>query len=740
MARIENDRGSLFNILSGLSDIVRGGAAGAGAAQKHFGEQEQMSGLRDLLSSKGYSPKDLAPFSPQQLQSILLNEIKEGPKRDAKQQEDSQGALRALTKLDEAEQFFGQTIGYEGVTPKSWSSAEYVRAKDILKSLQNDPYIRKSGGVTPSIDLGSKLPEQIMATKKKLAEYYNLGPKQSDQTQEDGVEPKQQDGQLQQEPGQDRQLPEQLVQPRSVQQMLQGGPQSDQNVSPAARAAGSGLFSYLTSGAPIPYAPAIPYVGPAGAAVAGITGAGDIAEAFQPHAEAASKASLPSDKQIDELADRMNLSPEQKENMKNAYGEMRSDKEITSALNSVMPSKNNIRKLVTAAIGKDYVTPKNNLDKNISYLAEKLGARRMFSDPGIVRSIVGLGLGEGGRQAAKAMDLGPTAEMVFDIGMSSLADPIFDKVRDGIAKVSGGVINKFDSKLPGKFTDMSKVHNKVTSSIEELSASTDAKTQSLVKQLKRLENQINPKAKIPKVPKAPKVKVTPPANLSPQDELRRAKHFLKTGKFPEEVIKKARSISPAKLSPAELKKFDMGKLRQEIRGMNQWWYNEGKDISTRKMKEKFFDVKIAAENALKEGSIKNRLGGEYKKFATAKQAYAGLSQAESALENIQKEFSKGNFHTRTSRILTQSYGGRVGHVIGRIFGGYRGGTAGAVVGATADEVSSFLKIMKLPYFTSEFMKLVPEAVKNNSAGMKPHLENIIQGYAKEMNKDQRKTK
>ena len=196
----------LFNILSGLGEMTAGGLHGYGAGKQAIAQQDQLKNLRESLGQQGY---DTANLNPNQLQSLAYESAKAAPGKVAEQQKEMSGLANTSQLIKRAQELYEGTNTPEtfGFLPKTES---YRELDSILKKLKSNPYIKESGGVIPEASSRGVVPKLLNEAQEKLIEKYGQKLPQPQQTSQPS-------------PQQDEtpKLPQELVQPKSVQEKQQ---------------------------------------------------------------------------------------------------------------------------------------------------------------------------------------------------------------------------------------------------------------------------------------------------------------------------------------------------------------------------------------------------------------------------------------------------------------------------------------------------------------------------------------
>lgn len=639
--------------------------SGAGALQgwiegkEKVAEQQRAKSARSELANRYNIPfESLDALDPKQLQNLLTSTIKEAPKTLAKQQEAQSGALQVYEELARANELFSQRLGHEGTLTRLPESSSYVQAKDILKSLKNNPYVRKAGITIPSIETGKKLPEVIEEVQKKLADTYDLFPKQNQQQQNippellQQMQQQQQNippellQQMQQMQQQGSQLPQSLKQPRSVQGELSQGPIGElsqgpinEQQNPLARIASQLGFHGLTSGNPIGVA---------------LTRGSELIQKLRGTSE-----DLPTQEEVDRIA--KTLPPFAAENFKKTYEYYKSERALVDKL----PTRENIKNVINYAIGSDYLTPNQNdqIEKTINQFADRLGNLRLFGSSMLGAAQETLA-GLTGRKGAELLDLGPVAEDIADVGFSMFYGPLFNTVRESVKTKTGKVFDKVATEGAEKFANVVDANDQITDIIQRASRNTSEPSQALVKQLTEAK------------------KLT------------------------------------------QFKNMDIAQLRNEVKVLNNWYYDSPKVMNNDTLTKYYHTAKNALNESIVKGLQKNNMPGLARDYTKSIQAYAGLKQTEKAFDNLSRVGKASGFNSTLVNSLTESPVEKIGAIAGGMAGGIPGAFAGVVAANPVNRMINIYKTLKLPYAKEQFLKLGPAAFTNNTVAMKLHLGNL----------------
>lgn len=428
--------------------------------QKQARQQEQ---LMQALQGKGYAPQDLALLTPQQQSSLFASAVKDQPAQLAKQQQVMTGAQRAMDNLSELKDLVGQRSWFDNWKSKGNQSASTQQARAIMKSLQKNPYIKDANIILPDIEIGPDALIPILEeAQKAVSSKYGFGPQQE---------------QKQQQLAEEQQLPEKLVQPRSLQE---GGVADSaskslgEQISPVVSQAFNQL-GVLKDPARIVGRGALEY----GLARNPVTVASDAFSAL----ENARDGMLPSEEEVDEIAKYMN--PSSARQLKELYA----DEKRSLKLSNYLPTSDKMRSLVGNILGKENIEAKTPLEKDIVNIAQKMGSMKLFGGTSLPRAAFGATAGTVGRKGAESLGLGKAGQIAAELGFTMMADPLFSGLKNQMNKAAGAVYDKLPQELQGKFTSTKGLYDTLKEVEGELALATDASSRSLSKQLEELTQE-----------------------------------------------------------------------------------------------------------------------------------------------------------------------------------------------------------------------------------------------------------
>lgn len=360
-----------------------------------------------------------------------------------------------------------------------------------------------------------------------------------------------------------------------------------------------------------------------------------------------------------------NMPPQIAKQARKAYEALKQEKRSLGKefkVSDWLPTSKNREKIVDAVTDKVFgpreTKEKSDIEKSITRLASAIGMRHgggtLLTPMSWLRPTISVVGGEIAGEGAEAAGLGKTGRFVASLGFSMFSDPLFDGLRDKVLGNASGIYNKMDEgikNLASKTPDLRKVSK---NALTEMGFS----------------------------------------EATPKD-------------FTNQVTKI--------YDEAKLPQMNLGRVRSYIKGMNEYWYKDGKSELTKTGAKLFKDVKTSLEDTLEKGMKAHGLGKLHNEYKYAKEITNGMKESQFALTTLKKIFAenKGIGRSLWRTLIYAAPEGAAPALLGTTVAGFTGGVAGALTGLGINTLRKAYRFLETPTALKELTKLVPAAFTGN---------------------------